>query len=177
VDANAGGVRWRYDVKQDGNQSSFHGKPVLTADLVVIGVDRGTDPQGQGHVYAFERATGKVRWKQLAAPGVSSAVLTDESLVIALVQTGELIGFDIHSGQSIWKKQVTESGRDRYLPSPVLRNHVVYAGGYSGNLTAVNAQTGDRVWQRNLEPGTHVQPVAVGDGVYAVTDSASTTWI
>ena len=97
MDAKTGRVRWSYDVKQDGNQSSFHGNPTLTTDLVVIGVDRGTDPQGQGHVYAFERATGKVRWKQLATPGVSSDVLTDESRIIALVQTGELTGFDMHT--------------------------------------------------------------------------------
>jgi outer membrane protein assembly factor BamB len=103
-------------------------------------------------VYALERATGKVRWKQLSAPGVSSTLLAD--------------------GQSIWKMQVTEPGRDRYLPSPVLRNRVVYVGGYLGTVTAVNAQTGDRVWQRNVEPNTGVQPVVAADGVYAVTDSS-----
>ena len=33
VDAATGRVRWSYDVKQDGNQSSFHGNPVLASDL------------------------------------------------------------------------------------------------------------------------------------------------
>jgi len=171
VDASTGRVRWSYDVKQDGNQSSFHGNPVLTTDLVVIGVDRGTDPQGQGHVYAFERATGRVRWKHLAAPGVSSDILTDGSLIITLAQTGELIGLDIHSGQLVWKKKVTDAGRDRYLPSPALLNHVVYAGGYMGTLTAVNAQTGAPLWQRSLESDIRLQPVIAGDGLYVVTDT------
>ena len=63
VNKTTGQLQWSYDIRRDGNQQSFHGDPLVTNDLILIGTDKSCDPNGVGHVYAFERDSGKVRWK------------------------------------------------------------------------------------------------------------------
>jgi outer membrane protein assembly factor BamB len=70
LNRDTGGVRWSYNIKQDGDQTSFHGDPLVAGDLILIGTDAGR----QGHVYAFERTTGKVRWKYRVPSGVADDV-------------------------------------------------------------------------------------------------------
>jgi outer membrane protein assembly factor BamB len=72
LDKKTGKVKWDYDIRKDGDQRQFHGDPLLTNDLVIIGTDGNT-----GHVYAFERSTGSVRWKyKVNEQGVASDVVT-----------------------------------------------------------------------------------------------------
>jgi len=75
-------VRWSYDIHQDGNQTSFHGNPLITDQLVLIGTDKSCASGGIGHVYAFDRATGAVRWKYraLSFPGTSLFIKVVRSL-------------------------------------------------------------------------------------------------
>src|SRR5438094_301020 len=50
-----------FDARPDLN-SSFHGDPIVTEDLVVFDADLP-----KGHVYAVDRKTGELRWsRQLA---------------------------------------------------------------------------------------------------------------
>jgi outer membrane protein assembly factor BamB len=58
LDKKNGQVKWEYDIRKDGEQSQFHGDPLVTDKLLVIGSDGK-----MGHVYAFDRVTGTVRWK------------------------------------------------------------------------------------------------------------------
>ena len=43
-------MRWSYDIHQDGNQSSFHGNPLITDQLVLIGTDKSCASGGIGHL-------------------------------------------------------------------------------------------------------------------------------
>ena len=52
LDKNTGQLQWSYDIRKDGKQTSFHGNPLITDDLILIGTDRNCDPEGVGHVYA-----------------------------------------------------------------------------------------------------------------------------
>ena len=63
INKTTGQVQWSYDIRNDGKQISFHGDPLVTGDLILIGTDHSCAPDGVGHVYAFERNSGKVRWK------------------------------------------------------------------------------------------------------------------
>jgi len=77
LDKKTGQVKWDYDIRKDGEQSQFHGDPLITDDLVVIGTD-GT----LGHVYAFGRTTGAVRWKyKVEATGVASDIVRVENQI------------------------------------------------------------------------------------------------
>jgi membrane peptidoglycan carboxypeptidase len=49
LDNKTGKVKWSYDIRNDGEQSQFHGDPLVTDELVIIGTDGNI-----GHVYAFD---------------------------------------------------------------------------------------------------------------------------
>jgi outer membrane protein assembly factor BamB len=66
-DKRTGKVRWSYNIHQDADQTSFHGNPLITDQLVLIGTDKSCASGGIGHVYAFDRSTGTVRWKYRTA--------------------------------------------------------------------------------------------------------------
>jgi hypothetical protein len=51
LDRRSGQVKWAYDIRKDGDQSQFHGDPLITDQLIVMGTDGNI-----GSVCAFERA-------------------------------------------------------------------------------------------------------------------------
>ena len=63
INKTTGQLQWSYDIRRDGKQQSFHGDPLVVDDLILIGTDQNCVSDGVGHVYAFERDSGKVRWK------------------------------------------------------------------------------------------------------------------
>jgi outer membrane protein assembly factor BamB len=169
LDKKSGHVLWSYNIKQDGNQSSFHGDILLVDRYVLVGTDRGTDPAGEGHLYAFDKANGKVLWKYLAAPGVSTDLLLDGPDIIAYAANGELISLDLRSGKQIWKRKITEQNSDHYLPPPILHHHVVFAGSVDGNVMAVRAKDGTLLWKQTIEPRAYLEPVAIGNQICVVS--------
>src|SRR5687767_3923794 len=36
---DTGEVRWTYDIRKDGKQTSFHGNPLIAGDVILIGTD------------------------------------------------------------------------------------------------------------------------------------------
>ena len=96
-----GQLQWSYDIRKDGKQQSFHGDPLVTGDLILIGTDRSCDPEGVGHVYAFERDTGKVRWKYR-----STSVPTDIKQINSSVYFGSFqeqwSSVDLRTGSLNW---------------------------------------------------------------------------
>ena len=99
INKSTGQLQWSYDIRRDGNQQSFHGDPLVTNDLILIGTDRSCDPNGVGHVYAFERDSGKVRWKYR-----STSVPTD------IVQINSNVYFG--SFQDNWSSVDLQTGRN-----------------------------------------------------------------
>jgi len=166
----SGKVLWTYDIKQDGNQSTFHGNMVLLGGRLLVGTDRGTDPAAEGHIYAFDVATGRVVWKYSAATGVSADLLLDDSRLIAYGANGEIVALDLESGTPVWKKKITEPDPDRYMPSPALLDQTVFAATTTGTVLALRAANGELLWRRQLDPG-YLQTVVVGNELYVLNDA------
>ena len=150
LDKTTGQLRWSYDITKDGNQISFHGNPLITGDLILIGTDRSCEPDGIGHVYAFEQSTGRVRWKYK-----STSVPTD------IVQVGSNIYFgsfqdrwsalSLQSGGLIWEFSTGIPNSDcTYPKSPVTDDRHVYISGLDGIIYSLDAATGKIVWKRKL---------------------------
>jgi outer membrane protein assembly factor BamB len=166
-----GQTLWTYNIKQDGNQSSFHGNILICGSLVVVGTDRGSDPTAEGHIYAFDAATGKPAWKYSAGTGVSADLLLDDSRLIAYAANGELLALDLRSGTPIWKRRITEPNPDRYLSSPVLVDHTVFAATTNSSVTAVRATDGEVLWRRQLEPSGYLQIMDISGELYLLSSA------
>ena len=174
LDQTTGAVRWRYDIRQDGNQTSFHGKPLLTGDLIVTGADGTSD---SGHIYAFEHATGKVRWKHRLTKGVpgGTGVATD------IVQSGqnicgvafgdELLCLDRQSGKLRWTyRSGFNQNEFAWNQSPTANERHVFFGGLDGVVYALAAQSGRVVWRRDLGACISTHLLLAGGELYVGTN-------
>ncbi len=122
-------VRWSYNIHQDGNQTSFHGNPLITDQLVLIGTDKSCASGSIGHVYAFDRATGAVRWKYRTA-GTPTDIARIGSSTYAASFVDELIALNLADGNLRWKFATGTPNPDCALPSApiVVGDRVFYAG-------------------------------------------------
>ena len=156
INKSTGQVQWSYDIRKDGKQQSFHGDPLVTNDLILIGTDRSCDPEGVGHVYAFELESGKVRWKY-----GSTSVPTD------IVQIGSNVFFgsfqdqwsslNLRTGTFNWKFSAGATNPDCKLPkTPVTDGNRLFIVGLDGVIYSLDALSGRVTWKRKLpaDPST-----------------------
>src|SRR5437588_7649891 len=115
-DKHTGEVRWSYNIHQDGNQTSFHGNPLISESLILVGTDKSCAPDGIGHVYAFDKATGAVRWKYRTA-GVPTDIARIGSTVYAASFIDQLFALNLADGSLRWKFETGTSNPDCELPS------------------------------------------------------------
>ena len=139
---------------------------------MLVAVDRGFDPKGEGHIYSFDRETGKVQWKRLAAPGVSCDLLHQGPQVIAYSQSGDLLSLDLHTGEVGWKRPLTRPS-SVYLPSPVFIDQVIVAATPDGKISAVNTPNGALLWTQEVAKNAYLQPLALQNALYVLSSKGS----
>ena len=150
LNKNTGQLQWSYDITKDGKQISFHGNPLITGELILIGTDRSCDPDGVGHVYAFDRHTGAVKWKYK-----STSVPTD------ILQVGSNIYFGsfqdrwsaakVQTGELIWTFSTGVPNPECHFPkSPVSDQNRIYITGVDGVIYSLDAASGRLFWKRKL---------------------------
>jgi outer membrane protein assembly factor BamB len=167
LDRKTGLVKWEYDIRKDGEQSQFHGDPIITDRLLVIGTDGKI-----GHVYAFERTTGVVVWKyKVNDRGVASDIIRvgEEGCFVTL--GNELVCVDLETGKPRWSFRSSYSGIDDCLTcsSPAVDGGRVFFGGLDGFAYAVDAQNGKLVWKRDLGAKVTTSAAVKGKSVYIGT--------
>jgi outer membrane protein assembly factor BamB len=147
LDNKTGQVKWSYDIRKDGEHSQFHGDPLVTDEFAIIGTDGKI-----GHVYAFERSPGAVRWKyRVDKRGVASDIVRLEGNVFAVTLGDELVSLDLKTGKPNWTFRAGYSAQDCLTcSSPVAAEGHVYFGGLDGFAYALNSQTGKLIWKRDL---------------------------
>lgn len=168
LDKNTGSVKWSYDITGDGRQTSFHGDMLITEELVIIGTDGRSLEGGIGHLYAFERKTGKVRWKYFSGRGVTTDVLRLGDRIFAVTQNDELICLNVQNGQRDWAFASTYTGNQPDLGhSPALAGDQIFFGGRDGIIYALAANTGKPLWKKKLDSGLSASLMTFDDHVYA----------
>src|SRR5262249_35053981 len=162
LEAWTGKVRWSYDIRKDGSQNSFHGNPLITDDLILVGTDGGAT----GHIYAFDRATGKVAWKYQAPAGmglgrgVATDILRLGERVYGVALGDELICLDLKTGRLNWSFRKPHAS-DSWSTTPAVAGSRVYFGGLNGTMYGVGAASGARIWGRRLGGRLSPSPAAV----------------
>jgi len=147
LDRKTGQVKWDYDIRKDGDQRQFHGDPLITNRLLIIGTDGNI-----GHVYAFNRSKWIVQWKyRVEDGGVASDIVRVEQNGCAVTLADEVICLDLDTGKLKWKFRSGFSGHEFHWTPPVATTRDrVFFGGQDGDLYALNAESGRLIWKRPL---------------------------
>lgn len=136
----------------------------------------GTDAGRQGHIYAFERATGKVHWKyqvrtgDLEDFGVVSDVVRRGDAIYAVAKGDDLLCLDLGTGNMRWH---FASGFDRqhtaWENSPAVDGDTILFGGQDGVVYSLDAQSGKLNWKTDLHSPVLTTPTLVRDSIYVGT--------
>ena len=184
-DKSTGNVAWKQDRNLDAPSEaaqSYSTPVVIERDgkqlLVVLGAD---------HVTCHDAASGKELWRlgglnptgQKFFRSISSPVVSDD-LVIAPYARGATTSAvrlggqgDVTTTHLAWAKE--KLGAD--VPTPVAYQGKVFVCGDKGQLTCVDAKTGNEVWTGTLEKnrnGFTASPTVAGGKLYVVREDGKT---
>jgi outer membrane protein assembly factor BamB len=131
------------------------------------------------HFHAYAEADGRELWDH---QGITEAASILESTsaavageyVIVPYTSGELYAIRVTNGQVAWSDTLTKTGGvtalsalDDIAGRPVIDRDMVFAISHSGVMAAINLNTGDRVWSRDI--GGIDTPWVAGDFLYVLT--------
>lgn len=150
LNKTTGQVKWSYDIRRDGKQVSFHGDPLVTDDLILVGTDHNCVPDGIGHVYAFERDSGKVRWKYRAVSVPTDIVQIGSNVLFGSFQD-QWSSVDLRSGKLNWNFSTGATNPDCNMPkAPVTDGNRLFIAGLDGVVYSLDALSGGVTWKRKL---------------------------
>jgi outer membrane protein assembly factor BamB len=165
-DKRNGHTLWSYDIHQDGNQTSFHGNPLATDQLIVIGTDKSCASGAIGHVYAFDQRTGAVRWKYRTA-GTPTDIARIGSTIYSATFADELIALNVNDGSLLWKFATGTPNPDCALPpAPVVIGNRVFYSALEGMLYAFDGQSGKLLWKHDLGKRVTTKLSVIGNSLY-----------
>jgi len=165
IDAATGAIRWNRALSplQPQYGSGTSDKPVVSAELVVV-------ENADGRIVALDRIDGSVRWTTPRLPELEALndlrpLVRVGSALIAGSTTGVLCAYDLATGTLRWKSLQPVGA----IVFPLVADsRQVYVNDLTGNLLAVDAETGATKWLmgRRLD-GTggpfRTKPLVVGD--------------
>jgi len=157
---------------------AFDQQPAVVGDTVYVGGSNG-DPV---YLYAFDRESGEERWRVEGTDtfGLESAPAVVGDTVFAaggsrVDEFGWIAALDIEDGSERWRTEVDGSPRI----DPTVVDGAVYAGLRGGEFYALDAETGDVLWDYDAREarGTNLKnrgAPTVADGVvYVATGDGS----
>lgn len=150
INKTTGQVQWSYDIRKDGKQQSFHGDPLVTNDLILIGTDNSCAPDGIGHVYAFELATGKVRWKYRSTSVSTDIVPLNSNVYFGSFQDN-WFSVDLNTGGLNWSFSTGAANKDCDVPkAPVADQNRLFIAALDGVLYSLDASSGRVSWKHKF---------------------------
>jgi outer membrane protein assembly factor BamB len=139
--------------------------PGAGENLVVVG-------SSDGVLIALDATTGEEKWRANVSGESLARPLIRGEVVIAPTIDNRLHAVSAFDGSSRWTvDQPTPRLTMRGSASPVAVGATVVAGFDNGKLLAINADTGDIVWEQNLSPPTgrsDLERLADVDGLISV---------
>lgn len=166
LDRTTGEAAWSHDTSQDGPSAQFHGDVLITEDLVVV----GSDARPIGHLYAFERASGELRWKIPFPGGVAAELHRHGDTVLVAAMSLEVWAVELATGYPVWTfEDAPEEARGSLSLDPTLAGGRLFVLWRPGVVDALAAATGERLWRRDL--GTELNTSALVFGGELVVGS------
>jgi outer membrane protein assembly factor BamB len=115
---------------------------------------------GDGFLYAFDAASGRLRWKFQTGGRVRSSPAIHNGVVYVGSYDGSVYAVHLDSGKPLWRYDTkgrslnsADFGFDRksILSSPAVSDGVVYVGSRDAHLYAIDAAQGTLRWAHDYE--------------------------
>lgn len=159
LDEASGEVAWSYDTSRDGPAAQFHGDALITEELVVV----GSDARPMGQLYAFDRASGRLRWRIPYPGGVAAELHRFGETVLVVAVAGEVWAVELATGYPIWTFEgAPEASRGTLSLDPALAGDRLLVPWRSGQVDAFEAATGRHLWRRDLEAPLNTSAAVAG---------------
>lgn len=147
--------------------------PTIVGDTVFVG-SGGIGSEEMG-IHALDATSGENRWSHATDSRVRTAPTVSDGRVIATQRDGTVLALDAVTGEEVWTVEFTGLRPTSPTIAPIAPPEgqtdsdglvVVASGGLSepGTVTAVDARTGDVIWEVETAWGSEGAPVVVPDG-------------
>lgn len=168
LDPSDGKIIWRIDVPSITRSSPT----VADGKVYVITLDN--------RLMVYSTQDGSALWNYSGISETTNVLGTvspavEGSLVVLPLSTGELVGLRAENGQVVWSDNLSAVRRSGILAQignirgqPVIDQGIVYASSYSGRMVALDAVTGQRLWQREI--GSAETPWSAGETVFVLSN-------
>ncbi len=160
---SGGSQAWRVSVKPDDEKIAEKGYGGgLSSDGQKIFV-----ATGYGNVVALDPGTGKKVWERnIGVPMRTSPTAADGRVLVVTIE-GELVCLSADDGSENWRyRGIGEKASIVSNASPAIEGTIAVAPFTSGEVVAVNLQTGASVWSQNLTQSRSTSSLA------SMTDAA-----
>jgi outer membrane protein assembly factor BamB len=165
----AGKLLWKYqtDVSAPFPMTGvFVGSPTIAADLGLVFAGAR-----DGHLYAFELASGKLHWNlDQAGSWVVNTPAYDKGILYSATSDSKLLqAIDGATGKVLWKHE----GNGYEFSSPIVAGDSVYAGFWSAMVAAFQKQDGKIVNGNGGEGPVLSSPVLANGILYIGCDDGN----
>jgi outer membrane protein assembly factor BamB len=167
LNAGSGTEMWRQSLALP-----LRAAPTVAEDRVLV-------LSAHNQLYALEGTSGRPVWRHAGflegaglLGGPSPAV--DRGLVVVPYSSAEVFALRLDSGRPLWSDTVERPRRTQALDQitdidgmPVIEGDMVYVAGYGGQMAAIDARRGIRLW--DLDVASTDTPWVAGDFLYVLT--------
>lgn len=148
LSAEDGHVLWEFESDNYILQSPFRqGDTIYLAGS--FSNPKVVDEGGHMRLYALDASDGSVKWKYESEDGFTKQVYATESAVAYIAYQDFTVGVDSSTGELLWR---LDTGN--WVPTLAGVGNTIYYGSANTVVHAVNADTGDVLWQFNIPEGT-----------------------
>lgn len=160
-DTESGDVKWRFKTESSAPYSSYGGRvgssPYVADGMVVFG-------SWDGYVYAVDTESGNEVWRFDASSMVRSSPIINDDTVYIGDWAGKMNALSLEDGTKLWSY---ETGRDHIYSTPCFGEDCLYFGAMDSNprggpeggeLHAVDADSGERLWEFTENGGVGSSP-------------------
>jgi outer membrane protein assembly factor BamB len=144
-DVRDGATIWTASIRPKRSRSLNVGGGISFADGHVYAAT------GLGEIICFDAKSGTIRWRQpLGMPARSGPTISGGHIFVSLIDSST-VGLDAHNGRTLWSHQASNPQTGVLgLPAPAVAGSIVVAGFGSGDLLALNTDSGEVLWTDNL---------------------------
>ena len=169
LDEATGKVAWQFSAPQ-----GFDSYPLLVGETVYAGANGFY----QASLYAFDARTGKARWQYQGNDAVIARPAIDGGHLFVAARDGTLTELDGQTGKPGWHTSLGAGGQNggALLPTgaaPVVSDGVVYLGGESGVVAALDEATGAVKWKQTVNGAVDSAPTVANGAVFVTTEKGS----